>query len=414
MEKTAPASADFPNNDTLFQIVGDISDFHQALPDQQENVLMGPMAQITLFGYEVKQPISVKELNQAYKVLAKDIAESLALTHSDQISFFCVNDRRIPRWHQFAHVMHNNGTEGFLKIGRSEEAKEALKYEIRNFEVARAINYPPTVKLITSYTETSRGLGFFDAEWVDSRDGYTASNSLFARSMLPAEYGRIAAKISIPRSGTLIPSRFDTSCLRLAESGIESPEIFLKALHREQKILLSPRYREEVEQLVGTDLLKELFEEVDKYLPTILQESEEEDRTYFCINDWGTHTACFCNNAGEKRFRAPLVVYFLGFAGKAYNKRLANLYDWGNFWAHCCPNISMQQAFLEKALQLDPLQSLDKTYKFFRSIIIARTVFIAYVLMDKNHPRHDIAASLLRNLLPNLQQLEERYRRIRS
>jgi hypothetical protein len=351
-----------------------------------------------------------EQLHDAFGRVADDVGRTLGLDFQrDSLHFWTPDHVYYPSKFLFAISERTNGPTGFIKIAGGDEAKAQLRRESASLQVATELGFP-TVPYLSAYIETPAKRAIIESAFISGDDaehiGFTYENV----AALPGEYGKKIAKSLIPRTGTEIPSTIDISHLSDTNPRATSMETFLPKYHEDSEAFFSSENRSVLNTLLGredgVEWMGKLLQSTEEEVKPLIAQGEGNGFVY-CVDDVRIDNFFFPKQWGEgQKFAEPVVYFDLEFGGKTKNRTLALLRDISLFYARCAPNPILQREFLKTTHELNPMGNRSDTHDLLKSAVVVGTSVEGNKLNPADS-RHWLSKSVMQNLEPNLQWLED-------
>lgn len=313
---------------------------------------------------------------------------------------------------RYLHGFSNlpDGMGGFIKATSIPENKERLRREVSDVLGESGIGVRE-VKVLGGYQETTGGIGVIHLERMDIENGTILATSELIAAEEPI-YGVLAAETIFHLSGREIPKHPDSLLLKRDDYRNASAVSFWSCWKNQTDIVMDPKFDEIRGPLADREVLNKIVTEAEQTLRPFINDSSTEGKEYFVHNDMSPGNMFFPKDC----LMRPIPGIFLDFeyAGAVKNRLLALMTDLGNYYGRLWPNPSMQQEYLPALLKI-PLDDdrlgldLETRYNLVKSIAVFGAMALSKFAMDPNHREHSMTKSLLRNLIPNLTQLEKEY-----
>ena len=303
-------------------------------------------------------------------------------------------------------------SEGFGKIANSEH-NDQLRRENQGLDIARELGIP-VPNVLKPYLESAEGHGILYLKQFKAEDGTILNDEESIAATDPAIATRIAKSIA-QATVRQIPSHsksgepLDTSLLKRGDVRNASAEGYWNLWKQNVSIILDPEYKEEVDQLTGTEELSNITLQTQALIEKYINNEDYPDNEYFIHNDMSPSNTFIPDSLEE-----PVIFLDFEHAGATHNQTLGILTDLGNFYGRLWPNPEMQKQFLVAFLQESPTEKLDYNYALTRTIAVQGTLFLAKYAMKPDHPEHEMSVRLLSSIKGNLESLDQQYKLIKE
>lgn len=292
--------------------------------------------------------------------------------------------------------------DGFIKIAKIDDRNmhQQLRRESETMNVAVKLGIP-TIKQYDEYAEFPEGYAAVHYEKLDSENGDLLSSAELIASA-PPEYGEWEAKALLKTSGVEIPSDIDTAIFK-KDGRNASPETFWRVWKEsEDKVLNIPEEKQKILDPQQIKDIQDVINELKPILEALIKDANEENKYFFAHNDAAPDNTFF----DTKTNKAILLDF--EHSGVTRNRILAQLTDFGNFYAKSWPNPEMQSSFISTLME-QSARSIHESYIISKATILFGTLYLAKYAMDPNNKDHLMAKLILKSLPNQLKNLEETY-----
>ncbi len=299
-----------------------------------------------------------------------------------------------------AFTTSEKGGRGFIKMARkgNENLDLQLKRESEAMRIASDLGIA-TVNEIQAYREIG-DYGVIHLEALNSENGEIPANPELLASADPV-FGRWAAETIVGEAGKEIPEGVDTSILKRTDSTTKSVESFWQVWDSSAQQTLESQNRGDALNPVNRTALIALIKEAHLAIEPLIAAAENQDELYFVHGDTAPSNTFF-----DTKGKIALLLDF-EHAGVTHNKLLAQLTDFGNFYARCWPNPDMQKEFLKTLIDdSDKLGGRENALKIAQAAAVFGTINLAKYQIPESHPDYPMAKMLLKHLKENLDTLK--------
>jgi hypothetical protein len=310
--------------------------------------------------------------------------------------------------HNFAHGFHVEANPeggqpipvGFIKVchenNRLQLAREALTANLAGeLEL-------PVISCLTPLTLLDNGDSLIELAVLNLENGDLLSNKELIAAVDPV-FGTRAAQTILSLYQKEIPTGIDTSVLKRDDERSHSLKTFQKIWQEQNGIVFDPQNQELVDELIGSNALKEIVDSTFADIRPLLEESENPNIEYL-VHDDASPNNMFFNKDGS------VTILDWEYAGATHNFLLASITDLGNFYGRCWPNPEMQRNILSTILTFDKFDSLETKYKVAKTVAVFGSMYLSKYAMKRDNGEHPMPRALLGNLLENLDYLSSEYR----
>jgi thiamine kinase-like enzyme len=215
------------------------------------------------------------------------------------------------------------------------------------------------------------------------------------------KFGQWAGDAIAHAAGKEIPKNIDASILKRNDSRNESFSSFSNVWdNASHKVLMREPNEGELLSAADAQRLLQIITDVRNSIEPFIIAAQNDQVLYFVHNDTAPNNTFF-----NTKMETALLLDF-EHAGATHNKVLAQLTDFGNFYARCWANPEMQKEFLKSLISADLTGNREDNKNIARAVVVFGTINLAQYGMDPQHPEHAMSKMLLKHFEENLALLK--------